>query len=69
MSEQVESWGELCDRADIDPGDTPSETPVRKLISGGAVIGAAVGFGFDDHATGFFSVDLCYQKLSEQVPA
>lgn len=41
MSEQIDSWGELCDRAAIDLGDTPPETPVRKLISGGAVIGAS----------------------------
>ena len=38
MSEQMGSWGELCERAGIEPGDTPEDTPVRKLISGGAVI-------------------------------
>ena len=41
MSERIDSWGELCDRAAIDLGDTPAQTPVRKLISGGAVIGAS----------------------------
>ena len=38
MSERMGSWGELCERAGIEPGDTPEDTPVRKLISGGAVI-------------------------------
>jgi len=41
MSESISSWGELCERAAIEPGNTPSDAPVRKLISGGAVIGAA----------------------------
>jgi len=38
MNEQLRSWGELCEAAHIDPGDTPLESPVRRLISGGAVI-------------------------------
>ena len=38
MSERIYSWGELCEHANVEPGDTPSDTPVRKLISGGAVI-------------------------------
>lgn len=41
MSESIGTWGELCQRANIAPGETPADTPVRKLISGGAVIGAS----------------------------
>jgi hypothetical protein len=41
MSERIGSWGELCDQAGLEPGDTPRETPVRKLISGGAIIGSS----------------------------
>ncbi len=41
MSESIRSWGELCERAHIDLGDTPSDTPVRKLISGGAIISSS----------------------------
>ncbi len=41
MSESINSWGELCERAHIESGDTPADAPVRKLISGGAVIGAS----------------------------
>ncbi len=38
MSKIIYSWGELCEQARIEPGDTPPSTPVHKLISGGAVI-------------------------------
>ncbi|MCB1830722.1 MAG: zinc ribbon domain-containing protein [Chromatiaceae bacterium] len=38
MSERIATWGELCDRSAAEPGDTPAETPVRRLITGGAVI-------------------------------
>jgi len=38
MSEQIASWGELCERAGIDADGTPADSPVRKLISGPAVI-------------------------------
>jgi hypothetical protein len=40
MSESLGSWGELCGRAGIEPGDTPSETPVKRMITGGAIIGS-----------------------------
>jgi len=38
MSERIETWGELCHLAGIEPGDTPADAPVEKLITGGAVI-------------------------------
>ncbi len=41
MSEELKSWGELCEKAGIDTGDTPHETPVRRLISGGAFISSS----------------------------
>jgi predicted nucleic acid-binding Zn ribbon protein len=37
MAEQLNTWGELCRRAGIDPGKTAAGTPVRKLIGGAAV--------------------------------
>ena len=40
MSEQLATWGELCRSAGIPPGQTPAVSPVRKLITGGAVISA-----------------------------
>ena len=38
MSENLASWGELCSRASLDPGDTPVDAPVKRLISGAAII-------------------------------
>jgi len=38
MSEQLATWGELCERAGIETGTTARQAPVRRLISGGAVL-------------------------------
>jgi len=38
MAEQLRTWGELCERAGIAAGRTAPEAPVRRLISGGAVL-------------------------------
>ena len=35
MSEEIHTWGELCERAGIDPGDTPADAPVVRLATGG----------------------------------
>ncbi len=35
MSETLKTWGELCLRADIEPGDTPADSPITRLITGG----------------------------------
>lgn len=32
MSESLQNWGELCEAAGIDPGDTPVDAPIRKLM-------------------------------------
>lgn len=40
MRETLSTWGELCERAGIEPGDTPPEAPVRRLATGGNVVGA-----------------------------
>jgi hypothetical protein len=41
MSEQMNTWGELCERAGIDPGDTPPDSPVRRLATGGHLVGSS----------------------------
>lgn len=41
MNEKLMTWGELCERLGMEPGDTPSESPIRRLISGGAVINSS----------------------------
>jgi hypothetical protein len=38
MSERVSTWGELCALARLEPGDTPLDSPVAKLITGGQVV-------------------------------
>ena len=41
MSERLVTWGELCERAAIDAGDTPLEAPVARLATGGQVVRSA----------------------------
>jgi hypothetical protein len=41
MNEKIATWGELCERAGIESDDTPEDTPVTRLITGGAVISHA----------------------------
>lgn len=46
MSQNLATWGELCALAGIDTGDTPVDSPVKRLITGGAIIGSrALGSG------------------------
>lgn len=51
MAMRLETWGELSDMAGADPGDTPLDEPVERLISapvpltGSARGEAATGFG------------------------
>lgn len=37
MAEQIQTWGELCVRAEIQPDSTDPKTPVTKLMSAGFV--------------------------------
>jgi predicted nucleic acid-binding Zn ribbon protein len=38
MAEALRTWGELCARAGLAPGATPADAPVRRLISGAAIL-------------------------------
>ena len=38
MSEQVSTWGELCQRMGMEPGDTPADSPVKRLANGGNLV-------------------------------
>jgi hypothetical protein len=38
MSETIATWGELCARAGIATGGTPSDSPVHRLATGGNVV-------------------------------
>jgi hypothetical protein len=38
MSETIATWGELCRRAGRDPGTTPADAPVERVVAGGILI-------------------------------
>lgn len=38
INESIATWGEVCARANVDPGETPTDTPVRRLATGGQVV-------------------------------
>ena len=38
MSEKLTTWGELCERAGTDPGETSPQTPIQRMISGGQLM-------------------------------
>ena len=39
INTEIKTWGELCELAGISPGDTPLHSPVKRLATGGSVIG------------------------------
>jgi hypothetical protein len=38
MSDTLSNWGELCERAGLEAGDTPADAPVQRLATGGQVV-------------------------------
>jgi hypothetical protein len=38
MSETIAVWGDLCARAGFDLGETPADSPVHRLATGGNII-------------------------------
>ena len=38
MSDTISTWGDLCERAGVEPGDTPADSPVHRLATVGSVI-------------------------------
>ncbi len=38
MAETLRTWGEVCERAGLEPGDTPADAPVERVITGAAGI-------------------------------
>lgn len=38
MSEEISTWGQLCELAGIEPGETSASAPVKKLATGGQVV-------------------------------
>ncbi len=38
MKDAIQTWGELCQRAGLDPNHTPATAPVERIISGGIAL-------------------------------
>lgn len=38
MSEEIRTWGELAERAGLEPGDTSAASPVVRLMSAGVTM-------------------------------
>lgn len=38
MKDAIQTWGELCQRAGLDPNNTPATAPVERIISGGIAL-------------------------------
>lgn len=38
MNHKIQTWGELCDVAGINPGTTDQITPVTRLANGGNIV-------------------------------
>lgn len=38
MKEKISTWGELCERAGVEPGKTAATSPVERIISGGIAL-------------------------------
>ena len=43
MSTRVATWGELCDLASVDVGETPPHSPVKRMIGTGFVLPQSSG--------------------------
>ena len=43
MKEEIRTWGDLVSTAGIDAGDTPPESEVRRMITGGSFVRASSG--------------------------
>lgn len=38
VTEKLMTWGEVCTKAGIEPGETPTDAPVDRLITGGSIV-------------------------------
>jgi hypothetical protein len=45
MSESLSTWGELCARLGVAPGDTPVAAPVHRLATGGNILSSSARGG------------------------
>ena len=53
MSEELTTWGQLVDRAAVDPGDTPADAPIQRIMSAPVPVTGSTGdAGFQGCGTG-----------------
>jgi hypothetical protein len=45
MSEEIKTWGELCTKAGRELGDTPPDSPVTRMATGGNIISGSSSAG------------------------
>lgn len=45
MSAAIHTWGEACERAGIDPGDTPATAPVTRAVTAGIPLTTGASHG------------------------
>lgn len=45
MSESLSTWGELCTRLGMEPGETSVEAPVHRLATGGNILSSTARAG------------------------
>lgn len=43
MNESLSTWGDLCEKAGVEPGNTPLDTAVVRLVSGGHLVTSSSG--------------------------
>ena len=41
MSEQMSTWGEVCEKAGSEPGNTPPDAPVMRMATGGNIVSSS----------------------------
>lgn len=58
MTEALTTWGEVCQRAGLDLGETPPETPVERWITGG-LLGTVVGGTPPSHSSSLLPLAGC----------
>ncbi|MDP6434875.1 MAG: hypothetical protein QF498_05635 [Arenicellales bacterium] len=44
INDALQNWGQLCLQAEIEQGNTPPESPVKRLISGGGYLSSSERF-------------------------
>jgi len=60
MSDKLSSWGQVCENAGVDAGDTPADAPVQRLATGGQVVkSSSLGDTVPSCATGGCGGGMC----------